>query len=200
MNTFTLQIDGHVSLEDKRNNDYRYVPFTLPLPAARLQVSYRYAAASPAEAHEPTVIDLGLFDPRGSEFPGGIGFRGWSGGARSKFMITAEEATPGYLPGPLPAGTYQVLLGLYQIPPGGADYQITIAATLTQEPLPIIAAMDAPAAVVEQAIDTGERFWLRGDWQSHTHHSDAHVTPEQLTAKARALGLDFLAITDYNTI
>src|ERR1044071_9088626 len=98
MDTFTLQIDGHVSPEVKRNSDYRYVPFTLPHPATRLHVSYRYAATSSADANEPMVIDLGLFDPRGSEFPGGAGFRGWSGGARSEFTITASEATPGYLP------------------------------------------------------------------------------------------------------
>ena len=200
MNTFALQIDGHVSPEDKRNNDYRYVPFTLPAPATRLHVSYRYAATSPDDANEPTVIDLGLFDPRGSEFPGGAGFRGWSGGARSEFTITPGAATPGYLPGPLPAGTYQVILGLYQIPPSGADYQITIAATLSQQPQTIVDTIATPAVVVEPKIDTGERFWLRGDLQSHTHHSDAHGTLAQLTGKARSLGLDFLAITDHNTI
>ncbi|HEY0738651.1 MAG TPA: CehA/McbA family metallohydrolase [Herpetosiphonaceae bacterium] len=201
MNTFTLQLSDHVSPADKRNHDYRYVPFTLPAPASRLHVSYRYAATSPADAGEETVIDLGLFDPHGTEFPGGAGFRGWSGGARSEFTITTTEATPGYLPGPLPAGTYQVLLGLYQIPPGGADYQITIAATLADELQPIIDALASPAVVtVQPEIADSARFWLRGDLQSHTHHSDAKGTPEQLTAKARALGLDFLAITDHNTI
>lgn len=201
MNTFTLQISDHVSPADKLANDYRYVPFTLPAPATRLHVSYRYAASLPADASEQTVIDLGLFDPRGSEFPGAAGFRGWSGGARSEFTITPTEATPGYLPGPLPAGTYQVLLGLYQIPPGGADYQIMITATLGEDNQPILDSIASPAvAAVEPEIERGEHFWLRGDLQSHTHHSDAQGTPEQLTAKARALRLDFLAITDHNTI
>lgn len=201
MHTFALQIGGHVSPEDKLTNDYRYVPFTLPDPAARLHISYRYAATATADTNAPTLIDLGLFDPRGAEFPGGAGFRGWSGGARSEFTITPTEATPGYLPGPLPAGTYQVILGLYQIPPGGADYQITIEAALTDATQSLVDEIASPTVVtVQPEIERGERLWLRGDLQSHTHHSDARGTPEQLTAKARALGLHFLAITDHNTI
>lgn len=199
MHTFALQLSGHVSPEDMLINDYRYVPFVLPALATWLHVSYRYAATSPAGANEQAVIDLGLFDPRGWEFPGGAGFRGWSGGARSEFTITNTEATPGYLPGPLPPGTYQVILGLYRIPPGGADYWITIQATLAEQPQ-ISDSIAFQVAAVEPEIRPGARFWLRGDLQSHTHHSDAHGTPEQLTAKARTLGLDFLAITDHNTI
>ncbi|MFZ1753091.1 MAG: CehA/McbA family metallohydrolase, partial [Caldilineaceae bacterium] len=40
--------------------------------------------------------------------------------------------------------------------------------------------------------------WLRGDLQCHTFHSDAKGSPRQLLDKAKALGLDFLAVTDHN--
>jgi len=46
----------------------------------------------------------------------------------------------------------------------------------------------------------GTLHWLRGDLQSHTFHSDGKGSPAQLVAKARALGLDFLAITDHNNV
>ncbi|HEX6293459.1 MAG TPA: CehA/McbA family metallohydrolase [Herpetosiphonaceae bacterium] len=201
MSTIVLNLTGYVTPEDKQNNDYRYVPFDLPAPAARLHVSYHYAPAQPADAAD-TVIDIGLFDPRGAAFPGGSGFRGWSGGARSEFTITPADATPGYLPGPLPAGRYQVILGLYRIPACGVDYALTIEATLADgaQQQPTIEQDRLPSAPHGAGGANAERFWLRGDLQSHTEHSDARGTLAQLTAKARALGLDFLAITDHNTI
>ncbi len=197
----TLKLAGHVSAEDKQNNDYRYVPFELARPAGRLHVSYRYSATV-AEEQQPEllVIDLGLFDPRGTDFPGSAGFRGWSGGARSEFTITPTDATPGYLPGPLPAGQYQVILGLYRIPPGGADYMITIAIEPADDQQPATTVQPAANAKREHDPEQQESCWLRGDLQSHTEHSDARGTLAQLTAKARALELDFLAITDHNTV
>jgi hypothetical protein len=146
------------------------------------------------------VIDIGLFDPRGSDFPGDAGFRGWSGSARQEFTIAPTEATPGYLPGPLPAGRYQIILGLYRIWSKGADYEIEVQADLGAStglfppsgfsPLPY----QAPSATGTPLI------WLRGDLQSHSEHSDAKGTLAQLTAKARGLGLDFLSVTDHNTV
>ena len=121
------------------------------------------------------VIDIGLFDPRGARFPGGEGFRGWSGSARSEFFVGIDEATPGYLPGPLPAGRYQVILGLYRIWPQGADYEIQIEATSAEEGGEAVLSMPGMHADVSVSAvpdDVGS-VWLRGDLQSHTYHSDA---------------------------
>ncbi|HRW08789.1 MAG TPA: hypothetical protein P5121_26985, partial [Caldilineaceae bacterium] len=94
---------GHITQADKAANDYYYIPFTLPTAARQLQVRYHYSAAiSSDNVTGGNVIDLGIFDPRGREFPGGAGFRGWSGSARQAFTIGLDDATPGYLPGPLP--------------------------------------------------------------------------------------------------
>ncbi len=42
--------------------------------------------------------------------------------------------------------------------------------------------------------------WYRGDFHTHTHFSDGSLSPAELAAVARSEGLDFLAITDHNTI
>ena len=42
--------------------------------------------------------------------------------------------------------------------------------------------------------------WYRGDLQSHTEHSDAKGSLATLAATARTRGLDFLAVTDHNTV
>lgn len=206
MQTFQQTLNGHIMPADKARSDYLYVPFDLPAPAARLHVRYRYSDPIGADQYEGgNVIDLGLFDPRGYEFPGGAGFRGWSGSNRHAFTITPSSATPGYLPGPLPAGRYHVILGLYRIWERGADYTIEVEADLDDEQPaadgPDVSAVHAPAqAAAGAGRGASDLLWLRGDLQSHTEHSDARGTLAQLVARARALGLDFLAITDHNTI
>ncbi len=42
--------------------------------------------------------------------------------------------------------------------------------------------------------------WYRGDLHAHTTHSDGMLSPSELIDLAREQGLDFLAITDHNTI
>lgn len=211
---FHSLLTGHISQADKAQSDYAYIPFDLPQPAQRLTVRYRYSnPISSDRATGGNVIDIGLFDPRGADFPGGAGFRGWSGSARTGFTITPTDATPGYSPGPLPAGRYQIILGLYRIWSAGADYEIHIEAELDDQKsnspknrtrIPIDDHRFARMLLREnpshprQSVSFASGGWLRGDLQSHTFHSDAKGSPQQLLDKAKALGLDFLAVTDHN--
>jgi hypothetical protein len=138
------------------------------------------------------VIDLGLAEPGLGEFPSEAGLRGWSGGARAQVFVATDEATPGYRHGAIPAGRWQVILGLYKVPVDGA--LATVEITLD----------DAPRTVAAQPVRTEPRRpgagWYRGDLHCHTHHSDARGGPELLHAAAVAAGLDFLAVADHNTI
>jgi hypothetical protein len=200
-----FHFDGHITPEDKAGSDYMLLPFDLPVPAQSLTVRYRYSDRITADKSEGgNVIDIGLFDPQGADFPGGAGFRGWSGSGRTEFTVGTTEATPGYIPGPLPAGRYHVIFGLYRIWPQGAHYELQIEAKpadaedLAGVPAPIPpAAASQPETPVEAA---GGWHWLRGDLQCHSNHSDGKGPLDFLVAKARAAGLDYLAVTDHNTI
>ncbi|QDN74544.1 histidinol phosphatase [Streptomyces sp. S1A1-7] len=44
------------------------------------------------------------------------------------------------------------------------------------------------------------RSWYRGDCHVHSVVSDGELTPEQLAAGAREVGLDFIATTEHNTV
>jgi predicted metal-dependent phosphoesterase TrpH len=201
-----IKFTGHITPEDKARSDYYYVPFDLPVPARSLRVHYRYSDRITADKIEGgNVIDIGLFDPQGADFPGGAGFRGWSGSDRAEFSITTRNATPGYLPGPLPAGRYQVIFGLYRIWPRGADFELQIEAEpengiqsstlpLTETPTQAVMGKEGPSHYDNPFL------WLQGDLQTHTDHSDGKGSPQVLVSKARGLGLDYLAITDHNTI
>ncbi len=171
---------------DQERSRYLLVPFEVRPGCARLRVAYDLPAGA--------VVDLGLADPRGTAFPDFPGFRGWSGSFRSEAVLTAAAATPGYLPGPIPAGTWHALLGLHRLPPGGADLELTVDASEDAGPPPHV-----PPAPASPPRDRGPG-WFAGDLHAHTHHSDAPGTLDDLVAAARALGLDFLAVTDHNTV
>ena len=126
--TETLELAGHLSHADKDRSAYLLLPFDVPEGVARLDVGYSFSDDKPGGfLQQPgNVLDIGIFDPRGSKFLSAKGFRGWSGSARREFSIGAGEAMPGYLPGPILPGRWEIILGLVHILPQGCDYRITI--------------------------------------------------------------------------
>lgn len=160
---------------------YLLLPFEVPAGCRRLDVSYSFDP-NVAPGREPDILDLGLFDPAYEGHPSTRGFRGWSGGARRAVFIEKRHATPGYLPGEIQAGTWRVILGLARVGDRPCPYRVEIEISF-----------DRPAARPGPG-------WYRGDLQSHTHHSDAKGSPLDLRQAARERGLDFLAVTDHNTV
>ena len=172
--------------------DYVYVPVEVPPGTSELRVSYTYDRPSVPSGTPGNALDIGLFDERGTE-PGGEGFRGWSGGARTEFFVRADDATPGYIPGPIRPGAWHIALGPYTVAPHGLSYEVTV--TLTQgEP------GETPAPVYPPTRAKGRgRAWYRGDCHLHTWYSDGRRTPAEVAALARAAGLDFINSSDHNT-
>ncbi|MVT01004.1 CehA/McbA family metallohydrolase [Devosia marina] len=179
-------ITTHVTRADQAANPYFYIPFDVPEATTRIDVVLTYAKA------EDCIIDLGAFDPRDTGYPTQQGFRGWSGGARDRFFIATDDATPGYIHGEIQPGTWNVILGLYQVPVAGADVTVTITLDSAHRRLE-----PQPARTFPVRSEPG---WYRGDLHCHTFHSDAKGSPELLHAAANQAGLDFLAVADHNTI
>ncbi|WNM40205.1 CehA/McbA family metallohydrolase [Micromonospora halotolerans] len=178
---------GRWTLQDRADDVLRALPVTVAPGTAALTVRLDY----PREAG---VLDLGCVGPDG--------FRGWSGGARDGYTVAADWATPGYLPGELEPGEWQVLLRLHRIPPDGLDYEVTATTTSTPPPAPPApAAPPRPDRPPRRDLPTVDgRRWLAGDLHAHTVHSDGSQTIDELAALAAARGLDFLAVTDHNTV
>ena len=110
----------HYDPKDRETGRYQYVPVEVPGGTTRLYVSYAYDKLG-----GQNVVDLGLFEPGPLDF-GQARCRGWTGGERSEVTITTGSATPGYWPGPLPAGRWHVQLGLSTVsatstPPGATS-------------------------------------------------------------------------------
>lgn len=178
-----LVLTGAITGADHQT--YKPVTFNVPPGVTRLEVAFNYTGRE-----NRTVVDLGLLDPQR--------FRGWSGGNKQSFFVSTEAATASYLPGPLPAGRWTLLLGVPNARPGSkATYEAKI--WLLRAPAP-------PPAVLAKAATPG---WYRGDLHMHTAHSDggcltgdaprAPCPVYRTVLAAQAAGLDFIAVTDHNT-
>ncbi|MFF5305349.1 CehA/McbA family metallohydrolase [Streptomyces sp. NPDC013161] len=172
--------------------DYVYVPVEIPAGVRELKVAYTYDKPSVPAGTQGNALDIGIFDQHGTDL-GGRGFRGWSGGARTEFFIRVDDATPGYIPGPVRAGTWHVALGPYTVSPQGLSYELTITLTYGEP-----GTAPRPVYPPERAKGRG-RAWYRGDCHLHSWYSDGRRTPAEIAALARAAGLDFINSSDHNT-
>ncbi|MFI2634131.1 CehA/McbA family metallohydrolase [Streptomyces collinus] len=172
--------------------DFVYVPVEVPAGVRELKVAYTYDRPAVPAGTLGNALDIGVFDDRGTEL-GGRGFRGWSGGARTEFFLRADDATPGYLPGPVREGTWHIALGPYTVAPQGLSYEITITLTYGAPGEAV-----RPVYPPERAKGRG-RAWYRGDCHLHSWHSDGRRTPAEIGELARAAGLDFINSSEHNT-
>ncbi|GGY22077.1 CehA/McbA family metallohydrolase [Streptomyces djakartensis] len=172
--------------------DFVYVPVEVPAGVREIKVAYAYDRPSVPPGTTGNALDIGVFDDRGTEL-GGRGFRGWSGGARTEFFIRADDATPGYIPGPVRPGTWHIALGPYTVAPQGMSYEITVTLTYGEP-----GETARPVYPPERARGRG-RAWYRGDCHLHSWYSDGRRTPAEIGALARAAGLDFINSSEHNT-
>ena len=177
----------HLTLDDQASNRYHEVPFEITHEeSVEVTLAYDTGAA---------VVDLGCEDPDR--------WRGWSGGARSRFVITRHAATPGYEPGELPAGRWAVILGLHQLPAEGVDVELTVST-----PAEGSVEIDPPAPPQPQVPRASTRglpavdglTWYAGDFHAHTLHSDGDLSIDQIAEQAVRNGLDFMTLTEHNTV
>jgi hypothetical protein len=188
---------GTFSIDDRIASPWHYLPVEVPPGTGALRVTLSYPRDAGA------VLDLGCFDP--------AGFRGWSGGARDSFVVAEFGATPGYLAGPVTAGLWQVVTGLYAVPADGVPFTVTAeplaagAASLRGQLARWLAVPDPPpvpgARPARRPLPAGAGLtWLAGDLHAHTVHSDGVMSVAELAAYAVERGLDFVAVTDHNTV
>ncbi|WP_445144799.1 CehA/McbA family metallohydrolase [Dyella sp. Tek66A03] len=190
-----LVLHGHLQGSD--NQTYREVPFVVPAGVNRVTVQFDYTGRS-----DRTTVDLGLLGPGG--FRSADGFRGWSGGSKQVFTISATDATPSFHAGAVHAGRWTLLLGVPNIrPASSADYTAKIWFGHPGDPAWMPAVLNPPLR--------REAGWYRGDLHVHGAHSDGSCTNQSGTQRvpcplfltvqqAVDRGLDFIALSDHNTV
>lgn len=179
-----LVLEGTVT--GKQNQTYFEVPFEVPTGIRRISIDFAYTGKD-----KKTTMDLGVADPER--------IRGNSGGNKRHLTIGEADATPSYLPGPIPAGRWRLLVSVPNI---RANEKSTYHAEIR---------FNSPVeehSFTLEPLATGTR-WYRGDLHMHTAHSDGSCASQSgknvpcplfLTVQtAASRGLDFIAITDHNT-
>lgn len=172
-----LTLDGAVVAE---GGDYAIVEFEVPANAVEITVSHQVLS-------ERNILDFGVRDPDG--------FRGWGGGLTEDAVIGEAESSRGYLPGPLPAGTWQIVIGKAKLVELPAAYELTVTIRDDATLAPRVRADVAPVV-----LESGPR-WYAGDLHVHSSESgDAVATLDEITAIGREVGLDFVVLSDHNTV
>ncbi len=179
----------HGTVRGGQNNTYVEAPFQVPSGTQRVTLTFSYTGKD-----QRTTLDLGMLDPQG--------LRCWSGGNKSTLTVSATDATPSCLAGPVAAGTWKVLIGVPNIR-GNVTAIYTAELFFTNSGL----VQDQPM-VLRKPVRSGPA-WFRGDLHMHTAHSDGSCKSLRgakvpcpvfvIVDAAVRKGLDFIAITDHNT-
>ena len=195
--------EGTVSLFDQagqwtHRDRHQHLHFDIEVPerTVELMVRFRWDPHDMGSEHLANAASLYLFGPAG--FRGAVRRSdddGWT-------VIGESSATPGCLAGSIPAGPWVLNIETGLILNDGAEtghltWHLEASARLGEP----AATASAPAtSVAARRPSAGGARWYRGDLHSHTVHSDGHVTVADRVRGAVERGLEFLAITDHNTI
>ncbi|MEO0564670.1 MAG: CehA/McbA family metallohydrolase, partial [Chloroflexota bacterium] len=161
--------------------------FNVPDGIQRIHIELEYAPYQAPKAPYPNQISLSLFDPNGAR-------GGRHNNADQSILLTHHTASKGYVPGLLIAGEWDVVLDTHRIM--GNELTYTISVTLSDE------LISEDSLTVHLPVTPADRGpgWYRGDLHSHTNHTDGALEVAELAQYARDFNLDFLALTDHNTI
>jgi hypothetical protein len=170
-----------------------HIPFAIQVPAGTTQLTIRLTF-SPAMVDDiKNMLTLSVFDPTG-----------WRGarhrhGTEHVVIISAQHATHGYLAGPIQAGEWTIVIDTHMIMPGEpCEIRLDISATDEPTNQPTNQPINQPTNQ-RHSLSRG-RGWYRGDLHAHTIHSDASWDVPDLLAWARECQLDFVTLSDHNTI
>ncbi len=158
-----------------------FLPFDVPEGVAEIEVRH-------SDLSSENILDWGLDDP--------ASFRGWGGGKSEPSIVGLEAASPSYVPGPIPAGTWEVVVGKAKIveAPGRYDVEVILRSSPTLPPQE-----EREPFVAPPPLEVGGR-WYAGDFHSHTTESDGTPTIDELIAFAEGRGLDFVLMSEHNTV
>ncbi len=168
---------------------HRHIPhkFDVPEGTTQIHIEFGYAPEYSANQEHRNQMSLSIADPEGAR---GVYYliREWG------INLNPLHNTPGFNNGPIQPGIWTVYVHTYRLlPPDSIDYHIDI--TLSSDPITTTAPVFPPKKTLQRGPG-----WYRGDLHAHSFHSDASWDVPDLVAFARQEGLDFVTLTDHNTV
>jgi hypothetical protein len=204
-------VDSSVPASDQ--GAYLQIPFTVPPGTAAIHIRYCYDSGS--------TLDMGVYEPLrpGDSVPGMPERRGWSGSAVKDLAIAVNGFSPpatyesgrkafvsgyttrAYQPGPIPAGTWTLELGLASLGAPSVAYQVDVETTSDSS------WSDDPyqsAPPVGSGIAIASPGWYAGDVHAHGEQEPGNAlvkTSLDYAFKPLAqggAGLDWIGLVDHN--
>lgn len=163
-------------IEKREERRYLRVPIEVREDVESLTISYDYTRHRLSPGGERVTLrrEVNIID-LALEDPGQV-LVGASGSERREITIHENYATPGYRGILLRPGTWFIVLGAYLVEEEGCTVTLSVV----------------------QRKKGG--MLLSGDCHSHTVHSDGWYTVDEVIDRARQDKLDFLFITDHNSM
>jgi hypothetical protein len=219
MDNVALLASGDIA--PARAGGYLQIPFTVPAGTTGIQVRYSYDQPGGGCGGGPNTLDMGVYEPKSN--PSSPVFeqadrRGWSGSAVKNLAIAengfSDEATyladrrafvngrttRAYEPGPIPAGSWAVELGIAFVDPADSDgirYTVEVrtssAAEWSDDPYD-------PSGKPDPKVNSTPG-WYTGDFHVHGEQEPGNATMNQTFAAAfgpAGPGLDFVTLVDHN--
>lgn len=162
--------------------DHFLIPFDVPEGTVEIEVRHD-------DLSEANTLDWGLLDP--------VEARGWGGGNEEPAVVGERAASRSYSSGPMRPGTWNVVVGKANIEERPARYHVEVvlrrSPTLPDEP-------ERRAFTPGAPLERAER-WYTGDFHVHSRESgDAQPTIDAVGTFARSRGLDFVLLSEHNTL
>ncbi|CAN5402433.1 hypothetical protein BH09MYX1_BH09MYX1_13100 [soil metagenome] len=174
----TITLSGNVPADGL---DHFFLPFTVPANTAEIEIAHDDQSAE-------NILDWGVYDQAGN--------RGWGGGNSENVVINANAASRSYVPGPITAGEWKVVVGKARIVNLPGTYKIVI----TFRDVATLPPQTRTPYVAVPAIKKGPA-WYAGDFHAHSRESgDAKPTLDEMVQTAKTKGLDFVEISDHNVV
>jgi predicted metal-dependent phosphoesterase TrpH len=173
-----ISLDGAVP---EGEETHFFLPFDVPPGTAEIEVRHD-------DLSETNILDWGLDDPSG--------FRGWGGGNVEPAIVGVEAASRSYVPGPIPPGRWEVVVGKAKVRELPARYAVEVILRTAPTLAPQAERMPY---VSPPALAPGPR-WYAGDFHVHSRESgDARPPIDEVLDFAASRGLDFVLLSEHNT-
>ena len=162
--------------------DHFFIPFTVPAGSVEIEVRHD-------DLSEANILDWGLSDQNG--------FRGWGGGNVEPAIVGVGAASRSYVAGPIEPGEWRVVVGKAKLAEQPARYRVEVVLRDS----PTLAAQPERTPYVAPDPLRSERRWYAGDFHVHSRESgDSRPPIDEIAVFARARGLDFVLLSDHNTL
>lgn len=186
-NLARYEFRGELSHRDSKK--HLLYPFRVPRGANTLEIALRYEPDVVGTSRN--LITLCVFDPKICR---GAAHRQ---GPALDISISLYSATPGFISGPIPHGSWKVELDTHWINPDApCFFQLTVEVSQVDLFSPSL----SENCSYKRSSPTLPAGWYWGDLHTHSVHSDGVSDVPTLLLSAREKGLDFIALTDHNTV